>query len=100
MRFQEPDIAADVRLFAESEGGREAATLPDHHGCIFVYEGENFECRLMLAGVGPVAPGQRATVGIKFLRPEMIKPRLQPGSSFTLRELKTIGEGSVERVFE
>jgi hypothetical protein len=65
-----------------------------------VYEGENFECRLMLAGVGPVAPGQRATVGIKFLRPEMIKPRLQPGSSFTLRELKTIGEGSVERVFE
>jgi hypothetical protein len=100
MRYQESDVTADVRFFTASEGGRTTATPPDHHGCIFVYEGENFECRLLLADIGPVAPGQQATVGIKFLRPELIKPRLQPGSPFKLREIKTIGEGTVERIWE
>jgi hypothetical protein len=94
----QPDIAVDLRLFAQSEGGRATATRPDQHGCVFVYEGENFECRVLLSEVGPVAPGQQVTVGIKFLRPELIKPRLRPGSRFTLRELKAIGEGTVERI--
>ena len=49
MRYQESDVTADVRFFTASEGGRTTATPPDHHGCIFVYEGENFECRLLLA---------------------------------------------------
>jgi translation elongation factor EF-Tu-like GTPase len=100
MSFQKPDIAAEVRLLAEREGGRMSATPPDHYGCIFVFEGENFECRLLLADAGPVAPGQQAKVGIKFLRPELIKPRLREGSPFTLREVRTIGEGTVERVIE
>jgi hypothetical protein len=80
--------------------GREKERYAARPSRIFVFQGENFECRLLLADAGPVAPGQQANVGIKFLRPELIKPRLRPGSPFTLREIKTIGEGTVERVIE
>ena len=93
-----PDLVASLQLYSESDGGRKGATPLDHLGCIFEYEGEDFECRLLLEDVGPIAPGGRATIPIKFLRPELIKQRLQVGSRFRLREARTIGEGTVESI--
>lgn len=90
------DIIAKVRLYPTCEGGRDSGTPPDSLRCIFVYDGENFECRLLLTG--SLIPGQEATVPIKFLRPELIKQTLRAGSCFSLRELRSIGEGIVESV--
>jgi translation elongation factor EF-Tu-like GTPase len=95
-----PDVIANIRLFSKGEGGREGPTRSDNFGCLFEYNGENFDCRLLLDRVGPIAPGQHATVEVKFLRPELIKPRLQVGSRFSLREGKTIGEGVVESIVQ
>jgi len=94
----EPDLRGSLQFYSESAGGRKIATPSDYLGCIFEYEGENFECRLLLKDVGPIAPGGRATVPIKFLRPELVKQRLHVGNRFRLREARTIGEGTVESI--
>ena len=93
-----PDITGDVWLYGEGEGARKSATPSGQFGCIFVYEGEAFDCRLLLDDSGPIEPGERAKVPIKFLRPELIKQRLGVGSRFCLREVGTIGEGIVEGI--
>jgi hypothetical protein len=93
-----PDVIAKIQLYSEAQGGRRSATPLDHLGCQFDYEGEYFDCRLLLQDVGPIAPGESATVPIKFLRPELVKSRLQVGSRFNLREIKIIGEGIIESI--
>jgi hypothetical protein len=95
-----PDVIANLRFLLVSEGGRSTATPSDHLGCIFEYEGESFECRLLLEDTGPISPGGRATVPIKFLRPELIKQRLHPGSRFNLREDRMIAEGTIATTVE
>ena len=42
MAMIRPDVIVSLELY--SEGGRQEATPLDHLGCIFEYEGENFEC--------------------------------------------------------
>ena len=89
-----PDVVANLELY--SEGGRREATPSNYLGCIFEYQGENFECRLLLEDVGPLVPGGHAKVPIAFLRPELVKPRLRVGHRFKLREASVIGEGTIE----
>lgn len=91
-----PDVIVNLRLY--SEGGRQSATPSDYLGCIFEYEGENFECRLLLEDVGPLLPGGQALVPIKFLRPDLIKERLRVGNHFRLREARIIAEGVIESI--
>jgi hypothetical protein len=92
-----PDIVAKIHFYSEAEGGRNSPTPLDHLGCIFVYGGDNFECRLLLQDIGPIAPGGQAMVPIKFLWPET-KKRLHVGSRFNLREARIIAEGIVESI--
>jgi hypothetical protein len=94
------DIIASVQFYSQAEGGRVSATPTNHLGCIFEYEGENFECRLLLEDIGPVAPGVEAVIPIRFLRPDLVKHRLHVGSHFKLREMKPIGEGVIQTVAE
>jgi hypothetical protein len=65
---------------------------------MFVFASENYECRLLLDDVGSVDPGEQATIPIKFLRPDLIKPQLQIGDQFKLRESRVIAEGSIEDI--
>jgi len=62
------------------------------------FGGEYFDCRVLLIESGPVAPGERVTAPIKFLRPELIKSRLKVGDRFRLREARVIAEGTVDVV--
>jgi hypothetical protein len=55
----------------------------------FEYEGEKFNCGLLLEQTGPLEPGAHAVVPIEFPRPDLIVPRLQPGSRFGIWELRT-----------
>jgi hypothetical protein len=91
------DAIVSLQLYSEARGGRKSA-ISDGHLAIFVYQGKNYECRFLLRGVGPILPGGRARVPIKFLRSD-IKERLKVGSRFTIRELNTIGEGVIESNF-
>ena len=65
-----PDVIVNLELY--SEGGRHGATPSDHLSCIFEYEGENFECRLLLRRWGPRFPADEqesplSFFGLKFL---------------------------------
>jgi hypothetical protein len=92
-----PDIIARIRLLPTSLGGRRGVTPADHLGCILVFGREHFECRLLLQDIGPLAPGAKASVPIKFLDPHAVSC-LSVGSQFELREVQTIGEGVVESI--
>ncbi len=93
------DILAKVTLYPTSQGGREGATPSDKFGCLCVVNGSNFDCRLLLVGIGALRPGQSVTVPIKFLDADRAKKFLGVGTRFFLREVKVIGEGEVKELF-
>lgn len=100
MPKMQPDITARIELYPTTAGGRRGKTPPDHLGCIFVFEGQNFECRLLLQETGALKPGAKALVPIRFLSPGSIKTRLKIGDRFELRENRPIGSGLVESVVQ
>lgn len=90
-----PEIIATVRFLNTDEGGRKGPTPDKSFGCLFSFGEENFDCRLDLSKTGPIEPGQKVSVPIKFLFPEYVKELLKPGSRFYLRELRKIAEGEI-----
>lgn len=92
------DILAKVTLYPTAQGGRESATPSDKFGCLCVVNGVHFDCRLLLAGIGALRPGQSVTVPIKFLDADTAKNFIGVGTRFFLREVKIIGEGEVEKL--
>jgi hypothetical protein len=93
-----PDIVVDVRFYATSEGGRHEPTTDRHFSCPFRFEGELFDCLLLLEKTGPIRPGQRAVVPIKFLRPDVIKDMLSTGQRFQLWDMRPFAEGQIIEV--
>ena len=95
---EKPHIIASVRFYAKAEGGRARWTLPEVFRCPLEYEGEKFDCALLLEKPGSLAPEQSVIVPIVFLHPELIKHRLRVGNRFTLWELGTIADGIVKEI--
>ena len=93
-----PDIIVSLRFYTTAEGGRKGPLPPEKFGCPFEFQGELFDCRLLLEATGALTPGAKATVPVIFLRPDLIKARLQVGSRFTLWEMGTIAEGVVKEI--
>ena len=93
-----PDIIATVRFYSTEAGGRKGPTPPNMFGCPLEFEGEMFDCRLVLNEAGSLAPGATAEVPIAFLYPELIKQRLRVGSQFTLWDGRTVADGVVEEI--
>jgi hypothetical protein len=92
------DLLVDLEFLTSEEDGRNGPTPRDCFRCAFEFEGEFFDCRLDLRESGSLAPGSRARVALRFLRTEMIVPRLLPGAVFTLWEMRTIARGRVVEV--
>jgi hypothetical protein len=90
-----PEIVADIQLFESDHGGRKGVTPSDHWGCLLEYEGELYECRVLLSETGPLLPGQGARTPVVFLRPELLAGRMGEGAHFTLREERTVAAGVV-----
>jgi hypothetical protein len=66
-------------------------------GGLFEFEGELFDCWLFLMDSAPIAPGDRVTVPVMFLRPHLIKPLLKVGDKFRLKDgLRVVAEGTIE----
>jgi hypothetical protein len=96
---QTPDLIAKIYLFPTSEGGRQGPTPSEKFGCLLEFNGEFFDCRLLLEETGALWPGQEAVISIKFLNPDLAKHQLKLGDSFYLYEGKRIAEGEVEKLF-
>ena len=97
----EPDIIADVALRPTSEGGRSGPTPEEWFGCPFVVpNGDQHDGRMDLSGHGPLAPGEKARLPIKFLAPEVVLPKIELGSVLLLWEMGVIGNATVVEIRE
>jgi hypothetical protein len=96
-----PDIIARISLYSTENGGRVRAIPAARFGCPFVYDGEAFDCRLLLEQTHTsIAPGDCAEVQIKFLNPDLVKPRLAHGAKFKLWEGGDFADGEVLTVID
>lgn len=94
-----PDVIADIKFYKTKENGRKTATDANFFRCIFVLQGNKYDCRLLLGEIGPILPGESKTnVPIKFLCPENILHKLKKGSQFYLWDMRNIAEGSVKDI--
>lgn len=94
-----PDILVSLRFLTTAEGGRSQPTPSESLSPILEYGTEFFACRLLLQGIGSIAPGGTASVPIKLLRPDLVKGRMRVGERVRLRELATIAEGTIEQIY-
>jgi hypothetical protein len=88
-------ITAKISLLTTEKGGRQNSVITDKLHCMFDLNGELFDCRISLLGVGSLHPGQSAELPISFLSPQTVIPKLKIGTQFKLREMRIIGEGMV-----
>lgn len=90
--MMEPDFTARVHLIAPGQGGRSSPVVTSPFHCIVVIGDANHDVRLSFAP--PFVLGEERVVGINVLDPAMLY-KVHPGLRFMLRELRTIGSGSV-----
>lgn len=91
----EPQVIAKIRLYRSEQGGRASAILAPHFTCPMEIAGELFTCRLYLTEAGRIDPGSEATVPIRFLAPDLVSDKLDPGLLFRLWDGKYFAEGTV-----
>lgn len=92
------DIIAVIRLFSSKDGGRSGPTPKDKLHCMMVLGEQHFDVRIHLDNIGALQPGQDATVPISFFSLDLAKHLVHRGAKFKLREMKVIGEGTIEEV--
>lgn len=94
-----PDIKANVRFYLTEEGGRSMGFprgCGERCGIPFSFQGELFDCWILLSYMNMnIELGEWVTVPVKFLSPDLIKPRLKVGDKFKLWEGKFIADGEV-----
>ena len=96
-----PDIIAKVSMLPTDQGGKKKSIPPIQFGCPIQLDGEGFDCRLLLDQIGKgLAPGETIIVPIKFLYPELARPRLKLGLRFTLYEIGKIGDGEILEILD
>lgn len=92
-----PDAVIRVRFRRTDEGGKGHAPSGKFYACIFVLGSDGFDGRLLLNG-RTLELGVEHEVGVKFLSPDLVLPRLSPGTKIALREGREIAEGTVLRL--
>jgi hypothetical protein len=91
-----PDIIVDILLLPADAGGRQGPILCGNwHSCQVRFEDELFDCRIDMTESCSIYPGANGCAPIKFLRPDLILPRLSIGSEFDLCEGKPIGHAVI-----
>lgn len=95
-----PDVLLDIRFFTTQEGGRLLPTPSNFYGCIFEFNGKNYDGRLLLENIGSIYPGEiKKSVPLKFLYADNIVGSLTVGSILKIREGRYIGEAVVKKIF-
>lgn len=90
------DILAKVKFYPLEEGRCRTLITADFYSCsMFIEDAQTGnDCRLLLNGLTPVAPGDEIIVPIVFPCPELVLPHLATGVRFQLRKngLKATGD--------
>jgi hypothetical protein len=89
------DVLAQVDLKKTEEGGRLSATPEKQFRCMAKIGDAFFDCVLLLEELGPIAPGFSGEIPIKFTRFDLVKPKIEIGTVFLMKELREIGSGKV-----
>ena len=94
-----PDAIIRVRFKTTAEGGRQGPIVVGDtpYGCPLFVEGEAFDCRLLITSQ-TLHLGETYELPVKFLRPELVLPKLSPGKPLELWEGREIATGKVVRV--
>jgi len=94
-RTIKPDIVAQVRFYANEEGGRKEPTGKDFFGCPLLINNQYYDCRLLLFEIGAVYSGQTVIVPIKFLDSQTVLQFIKVGDEFWLWDRRIFAEGKV-----
>lgn len=93
-----PDIYADIHVFTTEEGGRRGPIIAEYFNCPLEFEGEYFECQLILKDTSPIELGSSVKhVPIIFLT-RLLLGRITIGSQFKLWSGKDVAQGTVTEV--
>ncbi|MBI5688533.1 MAG: hypothetical protein HZC55_00440 [Verrucomicrobia bacterium] len=98
MTTLKPDIIATVHFAPTDKGGRESPIIQPVFGCIFEHGEQANDCRLLLEGKGDIWPGQKITIPMLFLCPDLVRPRIKVGDRFQLREARVIAHGVIDEI--
>jgi len=90
-----PDALVELRLFPPDAGGRAGPTSTAWWGCPLSIDGELFDGRFDLSEIEPLQPGESRVVPVKFLRPDLVEPRIAEGQKLRVWEGRFIGEATV-----
>lgn len=92
-----PDAIIEVCFITTAEGGRHGPVKGSFYGCPMFVDGEGFECRLLLEGQ-VLQLGESYEVEVKFMNPDLVRPKLSPGKSVSLWEGREVAKGKVLRL--
>ena len=94
------DIEAEIRFLRTDEGGRQGPARTGYRPQ-FYYDGHDWDAVHEYPDREWVYPGDTVTAYMTFLSPDCHVGRIQPGTSFQIREgTKVVAEGRVTRVLE
>lgn len=95
-----PDVIIEARFKTTAEGGRlESVVIAESpYGCPLFVNGEAFDCRLLLTNQ-TLELGKVYELPVKFMRPDLVLPKLSVGEPVTFWEGKEIALGKVVRLF-
>lgn len=94
-----PDAIARIDFLSTEQGGRQEPTPANYLACILSIGKHNFDVRLLLNSHGAIAPGDTATVGLKFLDFAGARDHVRVGAHFELRDSRKIAAGRVIQMF-
>jgi hypothetical protein len=97
MKNIEPQLIADVTLYASSQGGLLVSTSAEWFGCLCKVKKADFhgwDCRILLNGI-PLVPGETRRVVFIFLSGEEAARTIRQAGRFYLWEGRIIGEAEV-----
>jgi hypothetical protein len=95
-----PEIVVDIDLLPTEQGGRNGPIPSGIFRGVFGVNGEHFSAAFFVSNPGGFAPGEAGQFGVQFLVPDAAVPLFPVGTSFTVWEGRTIGNGCVMEVIE
>lgn len=93
-----PHVTAKIHFLRTDEGGRQGPILRPWRGCLFKIGDDYHDCIMTLPDSGRIDLGSVLVLQLQFLYPQLVLPKLRPGTKFQLKELRIIAEGEIIEV--
>jgi hypothetical protein len=95
-----PEIVVDIDLLSSAEGGRKGPIPSGIFRGIFGVDGQHFSAAFFVCNPSGFAPGESGQFVVQFLFPDAAVPFFPVGTSFSVWEGRTIGNGCVMEVID